>query len=160
MKIERNTGSSETSGCRDGEPALEHVLHEAGGLEADRLAARIGPRNDKGYACGGRAACRAVRPRAPAPAGVCCRSGWRAFFSTSRSSSEMIGFTQPFCDAQRPLAHSMSISAGSRPTRRSARHRGRTESVNSERMRTISRRSAYSSSRSSLLISTTSTGST
>ena len=24
--------------CRNGEPALEHILHEAGGLEADRLA--------------------------------------------------------------------------------------------------------------------------
>ena len=42
---------------------------------------------------------------------VCCSSGWRASLSTSLSSVETMGFTQPFAEAQRPLARSMSTSA-------------------------------------------------
>lgn len=110
MKIDPEHGQFGDFRRRHEESALEHILHDARGFQADRLAARVGPRNDEDML----ATVQLHVERHDLAAlrrSVCCSKGWRAFFSISRSSVETIGFTQPFSEAQRPLARSMSISA-------------------------------------------------
>ena len=95
----------------------------------------------------------------PSRARVWLSSGWRAVRSHSVPSSDRIGRTHSFSDAQRALARTMSIRMRNSPACAIPGASGRSVAVKSVRMRITSRRSAYSSSLSSLLISTISTGS-
>ena len=77
---------------------------------------------------------------------VCASNGWNAFRNTILSSSETMGLPALFSTAQRALARTASISARYSPATAMGSASGRSSSVNSVKRRTISRRSAYSSS--------------
>ena len=110
MKIDRKTGSSETSDAGTGNPHWNMYWMMPVVFRQTDLPPALGPEMTR------------IRPwrssrissdtiSRPWARRVCCRSGWRALRSSSRSSVERIGFTQPFCEAQRPLARSMSMCA-------------------------------------------------
>ena len=77
---------------------------------------------------------------------VCASKGWKARRNTIRSSVETIGIPAPFSTAQRALALTASISARYSPAATIGSASGINDSVNSVKIRTISRRSAYSNS--------------
>ena len=110
MKIDRNTGSSETSDAGTRKPHWNIYCTMPVVFRQTDLPPALGPEMTR--ICLRRSSCMSSGTTSrPCARSVCCSKGWRAFFSTSRSSVETIGFTQPFSEAQRPLARSMSISA-------------------------------------------------
>ena len=158
MNMPSNTGNSEFSSTGTGKPHWNMYCSNPTVFRHTDLPPALGPEMTS-----------MRRPRSsfrsrgttcfPSRASVCRSSGWRAERSHSVPSSERTGFTHSFSAAQRAFARIMSMQARYSPARAIPGASGRIRSVNAVSIRTTSRRSAYSSSFSSLLISTISTGS-